>query len=417
MNSSKNVLVIGSGGREHAIIKKLRQSSQVGKIFCYPGNDGMLDDAETMTGSILDFEKVKSICNDNKINLVFIGPEEPLVHGLSDFLRSQNIPCVGPSRAAAQLEGSKIFAKEFMNRARVPTAKSYVVQSVSEALEKSVEFQPPYILKADGLAAGKGVYICKSVDELKQAAQELFEEFRFGDAGKKALLEQNLPGWELSFLVLTNGETFEVLPLAQDHKRLLDHNLGPNTGGMGTIAPLKIDPILYQRILDQIITPSIHNLKKENLLFRGILFVGLMVVEQQPYVLEYNTRFGDPETQVILPLIENDLFDVFENLANGHLTPLIQNQKTAVCIVNASEGYPDKPQYGAPLQFSEDIRKNLIFAGVKNVDNQLVTSGGRVLNVVAVETTKEEALKNAYQINSKVDFKNRQFRKDIGKYF
>lgn len=407
-----NILVIGSGGREHALVKSFKKFDAT--VYALPGNDGMSFDAQILNISQNNFSEIISICKSKSIDFVFIGPEEPLVNGLADELRRHQILCVGPSKAAAQLEGSKIFAKDFMNRAKVPTAKSYVVTNVDEALEKSKEFSAPYILKADGLAAGKGVFICKSTEELRTAATQLFIDKKFGLAGKKALLEQNLPGKELSFLVLTNGNSFETLPLAQDHKRLLDNDLGPNTGGMGTVAPMSIPAPLYKKIVDEIVAPSVLQIKKENLFYRGVLFIGIMVVGEQPYALEYNTRFGDPETQVILPLIENNTAELFLNLANGNLDSVRTNKLSAACIVNASEGYPDQPIKGSLIQIQPEAKEYLLFAGVKNTTDGLVTNGGRVLNIVTTGADRTSALKTAYSINKKIQFLNRIFRNDLG---
>ena len=416
MQSQLKVLVIGSGGREHALIKSFKKSFLLEKIWVLPGNDGMAADAIVVGGSANDHQKILDLCLTEKIDLVFIGPEDPLVGGLSDMLRARGILCVGPSQQAAQLEGSKIFAKEFMLRARIPTARSFVVDSVARALSAAENFAAPYILKADGLAAGKGVFICKTIDELRTASEDIFEKNKLGPAGHKALLEENLPGWELSYLILTNGENFECLPLAQDHKRLADHNKGPNTGGMGTVAPLTIDSVLEQRILKQIVEPSVQQLKNENMLFRGILFIGIMVVHDQPYTLEYNTRFGDPETQVILPLIENDMLSVFQKLAHGELEKLNIKNEYSVCVVNAAEGYPEQVVKGSAIQFMPIDSDNILFAGVKKENDHLVTSGGRVLNIVTVEKSIDLALKKAYEINARVIFKNKQFRTDIGSY-
>lgn len=410
-----NILVIGSGGREHAIIKSFKKSPVVTNIFALPGNDGMAQDAKLISESTHDFNKIISFCKTQKIDLVFIGPEEPLVQGLADELRHNKILCVGPSKAAAQLEGSKIFAKNFMIRAGVPTAKSFVVTTVKEALNHAKKFTAPYILKADGLAAGKGVFICKNLDELSAAASGLFVNKKLGPAGSIALLEQNLNGHELSFLILTNGENFEALPLAKDHKRLLDNDKGPNTGGMGTVAPMQISDNLYKKIIEEIIKPSVLQIKKENLIYRGILFVGIMVVNDQPYALEYNTRFGDPETQVILPLIENDTAELFFNLANGNLNTIKLNQLSCACLVNAAEGYPENSVQGTPLEYSSEVEENILFAGVKKANNTLVTAGGRVLNIVATADTITAALAQVYELNKKVSFKRRQFRTDIGK--
>jgi phosphoribosylamine--glycine ligase len=409
-----NILVIGSGGREHAIIKSLQKSSLTKNIFVLPGNDGMSEDAQLIPASVLDFEKIIQVCKSEKIDFVFIGPEAPLVQGLSDELRKNQIPCVGPSKSAAQLEGSKIFAKKFMNRALVPTARSFVVSTIEDTTNAAQNFNAPYILKADGLAGGKGVFICKTMDELKKHATDLFIHKKLGAAGESALLEENLAGKELSFLILTDGEKFETLPLAQDHKRLFDNDQGPNTGGMGTVAPMKISEDLYEKIIRKIIQPSVTQIEKENLLFRGILFIGIMVVDNEPYALEYNTRFGDPETQVILPLIDNDTADLFFNLAKGNLQPLQQNNLSAVCLVNAAEGYPDSPVKGTPIEIKDYAKESILFAGVEKSSNRLVTNGGRVLNIVSTGLDIQDCLKSVYLINQDIHFKNRLFRTDIG---
>lgn len=408
------VLIVGSGGREHAIIKSFLKSSLLKKIFILPGNAGIESDAEIVSVAASDFEGIFNFCDKQKIDFVFIGPEEPLVNGLTDYLRKKNILCVGPSQRAAQLEGSKIFAKEFMNRAKIPTAKSFVVKSVTETTTCAKNFTAPYILKADGLAAGKGVFICKTLADLERAATELFIHKKFGPAGESALLEENLPGWELSYLVLTNGETFELLPIAQDHKRLHDCDQGPNTGGMGTVAPKKISADLNKKIIEEIIAPSIQQIKNEDLLYRGVLFIGIMVVNNQPYTLEFNTRFGDPETQVILPLIENDTVDLFYKLSKGQLDQIHLNSKSAICLVNAAYGYPDQPRKGDLIEIPSDFQKHVLFAGVTKVNNRFVTQGGRVLNIVVTEENLSLAKSKAYEINNSIHFEGRQFRTDIG---
>jgi phosphoribosylamine---glycine ligase len=413
-----NILVIGSGGREHAVIKALSQSSQKHLIFAAPGNAGMAQQATCVQIEIKNHSAVVQFCKINAVHLVFIGPEDPLVDGLADSLRENNILVFGPSKEAAQLEASKIFAKDFMQQARVPTAPASLVDSVESTLAAAAQYTAPYILKADGLAAGKGVFICADLNELKTASENLFEKKMLGDAGRRALLEQNLPGKEISFLILTNGSDFQALPLAQDHKRLKDNNQGPNTGGMGTVAPMFIDNTLLEKILNQIVKPSVENLKKHNYLFRGVLFIGIMVVQDQPYVLEYNVRFGDPETQVILPLIENDVAQLFESLAEGHLEKIIFNKKNSFCIVNAAAGYPDSPVKNTPIKLPSDINDSYILhAGTqKNTQDHLLSNGGRVLNIVAIAESFEEARQKAYELNSKIIFEGRQFRTDIGKY-
>jgi len=415
-----NILVIGSGGREHAVVKALSESPSLPKIYCAPGNAGIASQATLLKLDVKKHDEVSKVCAENKIDLVFIGPEDPLVDGLADSLRDNGILVFGPSKAAARLEGSKIFAKEFMKKAGVPTAKAVTVSTVEATMKSAQNFSAPYILKADGLAAGKGVFICKTEAELRLAAQHLFELKSLGRAGETALLEQNLPGYELSFLLLTDGESFSALPLAQDHKRLLNEDKGPNTGGMGTVAPMKISEELYQKIISKVVEPSVRQIKKENFIFRGVLFIGVMVVDNEPYVLEYNVRFGDPETQVILPLIENDLAQVLYDVSNCQLQPLKFSHKTAFCIVNAAEGYPDKPKRNVPVRLP-DLKNDsylssyILHAGTAlDERGHLVSNGGRVLNIVAVADSREQARENAYKLNELVEMQGRQFRSDIG---
>lgn len=418
-----NILVIGSGGREHAVIHALvKKSASVHQIYCAPGNAGIAEQAEIVFINIKNHSEVIQFCKSKKMDLVFIGPEDPLVQGLSDALRMAHINVFGPSKEAAQLEGSKIFSKQFMQEAQVPTAASDIVDSVEETMKAAPKYTAPYILKADGLAAGKGVFICKNLDELQDSADKIFNQKILGDAGCRALLEQNLQinssSKEISFLILTNGSEFQTLPLAQDHKRLLDNNKGPNTGGMGTVAPMQIESELYDKIIEHVVKPTVTELKKRNYLYRGVVFIGLMIVDNNPYVLEYNVRFGDPETQVILPLIDNDIAELFYELSQGRLQKIKFNQKSAVCIVNAAKGYPDQPVKGTPITLpnnSDDAY--ILHAGTSKVEkNDLVSSGGRVLNIIAVEKNLALSRDKAYKLNALINFPDRQFRTDIGNY-
>ena len=421
MKTLIRVLVIGQGGREHAIVKALSHSASVSEVHALPGNEGMAREALCHPISPRDHEAILQLCLRTEIDYVFVGPEDPLVEGLADRLRERGVLVVGPSAEGAQLEGSKIFAKEFMREANVPTSAYRIVDSVAQTLDAAANFTPPYVLKADGLAAGKGVYICKNISELTQAAQDLFEKRILGKAGERALLEQFMPGWELSFLVLTNGADYSMLPLAQDHKRLLDGQEGPNTGGMGTVAPLKIQTDLLKKIEEQIVRPSIELLKKKQIIYRGVLFIGVMVTPEGPQVLEYNVRLGDPETQVILPLIDGDLGKIFQHLAQGQLDPIRFKSMFSCCVIMAAENYPAAPVRGTVINgdlFSQTSSSYFIHAGTaKNPRGEWVTNGGRVLGAVGLGSTLQEAIDKAYTQSKEAHWAGSQMRTDIGKYF
>lgn len=412
------VMVIGQGGREHALVKAFANSSSVSEIHVVPGNDGMAKEALRHQVSWQDSEALIQLCLQLQIDFVFIGPEDPLVDGLADQLRNRGILVIGPNQEAAMLEGSKYFAKRFMEEAQVPTAKYSLVQSLSDVETEISHFSPPYVLKADGLAAGKGVFICKTKDELFAAARELFEEKKLGEAGNKALLEQFESGWELSYLVLTNGKSWQTLPLAQDHKRLCDNDEGPNTGGMGTVAPLQISEQLRAKIENEIVAKSIHLLDQKKMVFRGVLFIGIMVTESGPKVLEYNTRFGDPETQVILPLIDGDIGELFASLSRGQLGPLKIKDMSAACVVLAAKGYPNSPVKGTPIEGTLEANSPIgyfIHAGTKkDLSQKWIVNGGRVLGAVGFGSNPTEAIQCAYEISNKVSWDGLQKRTDIG---
>ncbi len=413
------VLVIGQGGREHALVHALSQCSSVTEIHAVPGSAGMSRQALCHEMDWRQSSALVDFCLRTEIDFVMIGPEDPLVEGLSDRLRERGILVVGPSSEAAQLEGSKIFAKQFMKESGVPTAAFEIVTSWSDIQKVVAQFTSPYVLKADGLAGGKGVFICKDLVELEKAAQDLFENRILGEAGKQALLEQFMPGWELSYLILTNGKTWQTLPLAQDHKRLMDGDLGPNTGGMGTVAPLQINSELREQIERKIVEPTVAHLHEKNYLYRGVLFIGVMVTAQGPQVLEFNCRFGDPETQVILPLIDADLGFVLKDLSQGKLHPLKQKNIFASCVVMAAPGYPMNPEKN--LQIEGDLAHStemsyFLHAGTKkNSEGRWLTNGGRVLNAIGLGTTSQESLAKAYNQSTHAKWMGQQKRTDIGK--
>jgi phosphoribosylamine---glycine ligase len=416
---SLKVLVLGQGGREHALVHALARSASVAEVHAAPGSSGISLEAQCHDLSLDDAKSISNFCVAQKIDFVFIGPEDPLVAGLSDELRENGVLAVGPSKEAAQLEGSKIFSKEFMRDAGVPTSQFQIVSSTAQALIAAKNFTPPFVLKADGLAAGKGVFICQDIGELERACKDLFDDKILGLAGHQALLEEYLPGWELSYLVLTNGEQWQTLPLAQDHKRLLDGDKGPNTGGMGTVAPLSISAELRSQIETKIVAPSVNLLKERNMLYRGVLFIGVMVTDLGPQVLEYNCRFGDPETQVILPLIDGDWGLIFKSLAGGKLLELKPNNLFASCVVMAAPGYPISPEKG--LSFEGDLHsasmdRYFLHAGSKKTaTGQWQTNGGRVLNAIGLGASLKESLTNAYEQAQQASWPNLQMRSDIGK--
>ena len=411
------VLVIGSGGREHALVRAFHMSSSVSEVHVIPGNAGMAQEALCHDMDWRDFEAIIQFCVRNEISFVFIGPEDPLASGLSDALRERGVLCVGPSKEAAQLESSKIFAKKFMQSENIPTAFFEEVFSVQDVIRLSGRFSAPFVLKADGLAAGKGVFICNNLEELKKEAQNIFELQSLGAAGSKALLEQFTPGWELSYLVVTNGTEFQALPLAQDHKRLRDKDEGPNTGGMGCIAPVKISPELNQLIEKKIIEPTLAGLQKKNLIYRGVLYFGLMITDKGPLLLEYNCRFGDPETQAILPLLDVDLGQYFLDVSKGQVPAINLKNLFASCVVLASPGYPENPQKNIEIEGDlshQGSSSYFIHSGTRLENQSWYTNGGRVLCSIGLGSSLRESLNEAYHQALKVRWKGMQVRRDIG---
>lgn len=415
----KKILIIGQGGREHALAKAFKQNTTY-EIHIAPGNDGMTQDGVCHAKlQAHQHDDILKLCKAHHFEFVFIGPEDPLVKGLSDFLRNHGVPVVGPSQAAAQLEGSKTFAKEFMARANIPTARFVTLNSFSDVEEHLKKFIPPYVFKYDGLAGGKGVIICKTPEELLEAGHKVFVDQIFGTESPKAILEEHISGYELSYIFITNGIEYSSFPLAQDHKRLLDNNQGPNTGGMGTVAPLNISNDLENKIRSQVIEPTLQQLQNEKLLYHGVLFLGLMIHENAPYLLEYNVRFGDPETQVLLPLVRSDLAQVFAHLAKGDVEPLEFKNGFATCVIGAASNYPNIPIKNTEINgdvFFDSPDAHIISAGIKKSENKWLTNGGRVLGYVGIGPTLEDSLHQAYNLIEKINWPGMQYRKDIGQY-
>ncbi len=418
------VLVIGSGGREHALVWKIRQSPLVTKIFCAPGNAGIGEIAQLVQIYPNDFDSLSKFVKENKIDFTVVGPEQPLIEGIVDTFEDSGLKIFGPSKLAAAIEGSKAFAKEFMVRNNIPTAnyKSFKMENRFEAERYIHETPVPIVVKADGLAAGKGVTICETKDAALDILDALFTKKILGTAGEKIVIEDFMAGEELSVLAVTDGTNYIVLPPAQDYKRILDGDLGKNTGGMGAYAPT---PFVSEELLDKIkrtiIKPTISGMKKEGRPFRGCLYFGLMLTETGPRVVEYNCRFGDPETQVILPLIENDIVELMLASINNKIDTIELRIKpiSAVCVVMSSRGYPDSYEVGKPITGFDKIGDNvLIFhSGTIFENDTIVTAGGRVLGITALGNLYdfEETIHSAYRVVEKITFDGAYYRSDIGK--
>jgi phosphoribosylamine--glycine ligase len=421
-----NILVIGSGGREHAIVWKLRQSPQVKKIFCAPGNAGIEQLALCVPLKQTDIKGLMKFAKEEKIDLTVVGSEQPLVEGIVDAFEERRFKIFGPSKAAAQLEGSKVFSKNFMLRHHIPTAKyrSFAATEIDEAKKYINMIETPLVVKADGLAAGKGVLICKSRQEAMLALDDIIVHRAFGAAGNQIVIEEFLHGEEASLFILTDGEQFTLLASAQDHKRILDGDLGKNTGGMGAYAPAPIvTRELLQRVIHESVEPTLNGMKQEGMPYRGCLYIGLMMTQDGPKVLEYNCRFGDPETQVVVPLIDGDLAEIFLSIAERRLnsSKVKLHAASAVCVVMASHGYPDEYQTGRQIFGLENIKAEdgvvVFHAGTKTDGSAVVTSGGRVLGVTAIgfNNELEQTIQDAYHAVEKIRFDGAYYRSDIGK--
>ena len=411
------LLVVGGGGREHAIIKKLKENPEVEKIFALPGNGGIAADAECVPIGAKDIPAIVAFAVEQQVDYAVVAPDDPLVLGAVDALNEKGIPCFGPRAAAAQIEGSKVFAKDLMKKYGIPTAAYESFDDAAAALRYLDTAEMPIVVKADGLALGKGVIIAQTREEARQAVVSMMEEGMFGQSGSRVVIEEFLTGPEVSVLSFTDGETVVPMVSSMDHKRARDNDQGLNTGGMGTVAP---NPYYTEAIaaqcMEEIFLPTIRAMKAEGRPFRGCLYFGLMLTPKGPKVIEYNCRFGDPETQVVLPLLESDLLTVMRATTEGTLaqTEVKFSDKSACCVILASQGYPQKYQSGFEMTIAPEALPHAFVAGAKLADGKLLTSGGRVIGLTAVEDTLPQAIEEAYTLTGMVHFENAYCRRDIG---
>jgi phosphoribosylamine--glycine ligase len=418
------ILLLGSGGREHALAWKMLQSSKCKKLFVAPGNAGTSTIATNVALDIIDFNAIKIFVLHNKVNMVVVGPEDPLVHGIFDFFKNDNelaaIPVIGPSKVGAQLEGSKEFAKQFLVKNNIPTAayESFTSETVEQGCAFLETLSAPYVLKADGLAAGKGVLILHDLEEAKTELRNMLVHAKFGQASSKVVIEEFLDGIELSCFVLTDGKNYKILPTAKDYKRIGEGDTGLNTGGMAAVSPVPFaDAILIEKIENRIVKPTIEGLQKDTIEYKGFIFIGLINVKGEPIVIEYNVRMGDPETEVVIPRLKSDLVALFEAVANEKLNEftLDIDFRSAATIMVVSGGYPEDYEKNKIISGIENISDSIVFhAGTKIANGEIVTNGGRVLAVTSYGDHLDEAIKKSYQNIDKLHFDKMYFRTDIG---
>ena len=419
-----NVLILGSGGREHAFAYKIKQSSLCKNLYVAPGNSGTGEIASNLEINVNQFEQIVEAIKNLNISLVVVGPEVPLVNGLTDFIKGfsdlKDIIVIGPNKHAAQLEGSKDFAKDFLNRHNIPTAshKTFTNENIKDAFSYIDEMKPPYVLKADGLAAGKGVLIIKDPDEAKKELEEMLINSKFGEASKSVVIEEFLDGIEVSCFVITDGKNYKLLPSAKDYKRIGEGDTGLNTGGMGAVSPPTfLTKEFMEKVENQVIKPTVEGLKKDNINYQGFIFFGLIKVNEEPYVIEYNVRMGDPESEVVLPRIKSDIMEMFFSVGKGTLKDhkiIIDNNKAATVFL-VSGGYPEKYEKNKEIFGLDLVQDSMVFhAGAKYEDGKLKTNGGRVVAVTSKANTIEEALEMSYDSIKKISFEKMNYRKDIG---
>ena len=419
-----NILVIGSGGREHTFAWKIAQSSLCKQLFVAPGNSGTAKIAINLEISVTDFLQIKQAVLEHNIELVVVGPEDPLVQGIHDFFLNdeaiKHVSVIGPQKAAAELEGSKEFAKEFMMRHNIPTAayRSFTKETVNDGYKFLETLQPPYVLKADGLAAGKGVLILNDLDEAKAELEHMLINAKFGHASTKVVIEEFLEGIELSCFVLTDGKDYKILPTAKDYKRIGEGDTGLNTGGMGAISPVPFATHTFlEKVENRIVKPTVEGLKKDKLPYVGFIFIGLIKVGNDPKVIEYNVRMGDPETEVVLPRLKTDIVEIFTAMSNQTLSQvnLEIDERAATTVMLVSGGYPEAYEKGKEIFGIDEVKDSILFhAGAQKRDGKVLTSGGRVMAVTSYGITYEEAIKKSYQSIDKLCFDKMYYRKDIG---
>jgi phosphoribosylamine--glycine ligase len=420
-----NVLILGSGGREHAFAHQIAKSKLLNKLFIAPGNAGTVQYGTNIQLSLNDFDAIRNCVISLHINLVVVGPEDPLVNGLVDFFKSdtllQKIPIIGPGKKGAQLEGSKDFSKQFMMRHGIPTAryKTFTSTELNDGIAFLKTLQAPFVLKADGLAAGKGVIICSNIDEAIVELTEMLQNLKFGKASSSVVIEEFLNGIELSTFVLTNGKEYLILPEAKDYKRIGEGDTGLNTGGMGAVSPVPFaNDAWMKKVEEKVVIPTIKGLQQEQIPYLGFLFIGLMNVNGEPFVIEYNCRMGDPETEVVLPRIKSDLLEILLKASSGHLNEisLMIDERIAATIMLVSGGYPEQYEKGHEISGLNQKFDSIVFhAGTKEENGKIVSNGGRVLAITSLGKNIIDAFENSYSVANAINFKGKYFRKDLGK--